>query len=90
MTGLLYGSDQQADAGEAPGSRNPVLQGQAAAVGFSNLTAQGQTNPTTVGFGGKDGHEQIRRIGQTGPGVPHVDPDVPTSRLPAEDNFWAG
>src|SRR5215213_2900797 len=57
--------ERKAKPGLAALLRGAILQGEGSAVGFSDLTAERQSNPGPRRLGGEERHEKIRGVGKT-------------------------
>src|SRR3954468_16201789 len=86
----VFSSYRKSQVGAAAAAVGAVVQRQRAAVGFGDLTAQHEADAGSTRFGGEEGHEQVRRVGQ--PRSLIVDPQLETAALafPADRDAATG
>ena len=77
---------RQAQRGFAAAALAAVFEGEAAPVGFGNLTAKHQADAGTAPFGGKEWHKQIGGVGQAWTVVFHQDFKIGRGGQPADPN----
>src|SRR5712692_7138492 len=67
--------NRKRDASPAPGAVAAILEGQGAAVGLGDLTAEDKSNSRTAGFGGVERNKQVGRARKARPSVfnPHFE-----------------
>src|SRR2546422_11710740 len=86
--------NRKGDASPAPGAVAAILEGQGAAVGLGDLTAEDKSNPRTAGFGSVERDKQVGRARKARPRAfnPHfkVGTAFPPAHFHAPSRFERG